>query len=110
MAVVLFAPCLLIFNNLTFSVPCRELTFPSFLSFTDKRLLNHTIKTVQVGGLDDCELLCYQEHNCVSINFENSASGKGKYNCELNNSTHGEHVGDLVEAKNCFYRGTEVRV
>ena len=87
-----------------------KLAFPSFLFFADKRLLNHTIKTVEVQNLDDCELLCYQEHNCVSINFENRASGKGKYCCELNNSTHGEHDGDLVEAKNYFYRGSEVRV
>ncbi|KAM7434454.1 hypothetical protein ABFA07_015483 [Porites harrisoni] len=32
--------------------------------------------------------------------------GNGKYSCELNNSTHGEHDKDFVEAPNFLYRGT----
>lgn len=84
------------------------MTFPSFLFFADKRLVKHNMTTVQVPDLDACELLCYHEHNCVSVNFENKPSAKGTYSCELNNSTHGEHGEDLVEAASWFYRGTEV--
>ena len=99
-----------VFDNLTFSGPCRELAFPSFLFFANKRLLNHNITTVQVPEMDVCELLCYHEHNCVSINFEDKPSAEGTYSCDLNNSTHGEHGEDLVDAESYFYRGTEVRV
>ena len=89
---------------------CHELTFPSFLFFNGKRLLNHTIKTLQVRDLDECELQCYYEHDCVSINFKNEASKTdGKHTCELNNSTHDSKEQDLVEVKHYFYRGTKVR-
>ena len=83
---------------------CRELTLPSFLFFNGKRLLNHTIKTLQVRDLDECKLQCYYEHDCVSINFKNEAS-----KTELNNSTHDSKEQDLVEVKHYFYRGTKVR-
>ena len=71
--------------------------------------MNHTIKTLKVRDLDECELRCYYEDNCVSLNFENKMVGNGKYSCELNNSTHGEHEEDFVEASNFLYRGTNVR-
>ena len=58
--------------------------------------------------MGECERLCYEEHNCVSINFERKKNGDGKYHCELNNSTHGEHDQDLVDTENYFYRGTKV--
>ena len=57
-----------------------------------------------------CELLCYQERNCVSINFKyevRSVAGVS-YNCELNNSTHLGHDQDFVDAKGYVYRGAEV--
>lgn len=60
--------------------------------------------------MDICELLCYQEPNCVSINFKyevRSVAG-GSYNCELNNSTHLGHDQDFVDAKGYVYRGAEV--
>lgn len=90
---------------------CRELTFPSFLFFAGKRLLNHTIKTLQVRDLDECELQCYYKHDCVSINFNNEAGKTDeKHTCELNNySTHDLKEQDLVEVKHYFYRGTKVR-
>ena len=84
--------------------------FPASFSFTDKRLKGHTIRTSQVPDKDICELLCYQEPNCVSINFKyevRSVAG-GSYNCELNNSTHLGHDQDFVDAKGYVYRGAEV--
>ncbi|XP_073247171.1 uncharacterized protein [Porites lutea] len=89
------------------SGPCRELAFPSFLFFANKRLLNHRIRVLQVQDLDECELRCYHEHNCVSINFKLTMLARGKYSCELNNSTHGEHERDLVPDQDHFYRGTK---
>ena len=71
--------------------------------------MNHTITTLKVRDLDECELRCYYEHNCVSLNFENKMVGNGKYSCELNNSTHKEHDMDFVKAEYFLYRGTNVR-
>lgn len=101
-------------TSLTFVIisdSCRELTFPSFLFFAGKHLLNHTIKTLQVRDLDECELQCYYEHDCVSINFNNEAGKTDeKHTCELNNySTHDSKEQDWVEVKHYFYRGTKVR-
>ena len=58
--------------------------------------------------MDECEWLCYQDHACVSINFNTRVKENGKHWCVLNNSTHAEHEGDLIEAKGYIYRGTEV--
>ncbi|XP_068704318.1 adhesion G protein-coupled receptor E2-like [Montipora foliosa] len=57
--------------------------------------------------MHECEWICYQEHDCVSVNFETEANTDGKHRCELNNSTHAEHGNDLINAQNYIYRGTE---
>ena len=88
------------------------MTFPSFFYFAGKRLVKHNIKTLQVRGIDACELLCYHEPNCVSINFEAIAddnSDRHEYiKCELSNSTHQEHSKHFEDAPTHFYRGAKV--
>jgi len=86
---------------------CREMAFPAYFFFADKRLVRHSIRSVQVPDMDVCELLCYHEPNCVSINFQNKANDAGKFQCELNNSTHQEHDGEFVKATGYFYHGAE---
>ncbi|XP_068705889.1 uncharacterized protein [Montipora foliosa] len=86
---------------------CRELTFQPSLSFANGRLKNHIIKSYEVHNMHECEWICYQEHDCVSVNFETEANTDGKHRCELNNSTHAEHGKDLINAKDYIYRGTE---
>ena len=101
------------FDNLFHSLiigECREMAFPAYFFFADKRLVNHTIRSVQVRDMDVCELLCYHEPNCVSINFQNKANDAGKFQCELNNSTHQEHDGEFVKATGYFYHGAEVTI
>ena len=53
---------------------------------------------------DACELQCYLEHNCVSINF----GFTGTHNCDLNNATHKEHEKDLLKTEGYVYHGTNV--
>ena len=84
------------------------LMFPSFFFFADKRLVNHTIRIERVPDLDTCEFICYQEPNCVSINFEIKASADGTFSCELNNLTHRRHDGEFVDKVGYLYRGTDV--
>ena len=69
--------------------------------------MNHTIKTLRVKNLDDCEYLCYLEDACVSLNIKNM-DPDGTHECELNNSTHMEHDGALVNNPIYYYRGAKV--
>jgi len=70
--------------------------------------MNHTIKTLLVKNLDDCEYLCYLDDNCVSFNIKNKDIKSGTHSCELNNSTHLEHDADLVNYPVFYYRGAKV--
>ena len=90
---------------LTVSGECRELSFPDSFSFTAKRLQNHAIRTQQVVDVDSCELLCFWESNCVSVNFK-----KKTRSCELNNATHRGYGYHLEDDADYVYHGAEVRV
>ena len=50
--------------------------------------MNHTIISVPVKDLDECEYRCYLNANCVSLNIKNKDPTSGTHECELNNSTH----------------------
>ena len=86
----------------------RELSFPAYYFFADKRFVNHTIKRVTVKDLDECEYRCYLNANCVSLNIKNKDPTNGTHQCELNNSTHLEDDGYLEDNKLFYYRGAEV--
>ncbi|KAJ7319168.1 hypothetical protein OS493_036567, partial [Desmophyllum pertusum] len=88
----------------------RELYFPAYYFIADRRLMNHTIKTVQGKDMDQCDLLCYLDDDCVSLSikkFRDSATNQ--HECELNNSTHLDRDGDLTTDTAYFYRGAKVR-
>jgi len=89
---------------LNLSDQCRDLEFPGSYFFYGERLINHVIRTIKVLDQDSCELQCYLEHNCVSVNFEYT----GTHNCDLNNATHKEHENDLVKTEGYVYHGTIV--
>ena len=84
---------------------CRVLAFPSYFLIADKCLEGHTILIVQhVLDMGLCELLCYNEPNCVSVNYEIQTQKR----CELNNSTHRGHDEDFLERRGCLYHGAIV--
>lgn len=59
--------------------------------------------------LDECELLCYQHDNCVSLNVKKDPdTATGQQECELNNSTHIEYDKDLTVDMAYLYRGAKV--
>ena len=93
-----------------FSGNCRNLAFPSFFLFANKRLMNHNITTVRVPDMDVCELLCYHDPNCVSVNFKSTSSSDGKYKCELNNATHQGRDDQFKDEKGYFYHGADVSI
>ena len=82
---------------------CRNLEFGPEKAFEGKRLVNHTIRTVEITVSRFCENLCYMEPNCVSINLYTRADGNGNYKCELNNATHEGHEGKLIDQEMYSY-------
>ena len=84
---------------------CRVLAFPSYFLIADKCLEGHTILIVQhVPDMGLCELLCYNQPNCVSVNYEIQRERR----CELNNSTHRAHDADFKEREGYLYHGATV--
>ena len=67
------------------------------------------IRSVDVIDADFCEMVCYMEPNCVSLNFKKAASENGKYGCELNNSTFKGQENKLQTNSDYIYRGAKVR-
>ncbi|CAH3152188.1 unnamed protein product, partial [Pocillopora meandrina] len=89
----------------------RAMLFPDYYFFAERRLVNHTIETRKVKNLDDCELLCYLNDNCVSLNFKKDpgiiSNSFPSHICELNNATHLKHDSDLTNDAFFYYRGSK---
>ena len=71
--------------------------FPDYRSIAERRLANHIVEEKRVKNLDDCELMCYLNDNCVSSNFKKDLeNNEPVYICELNNATHPRYDNDLT--------------
>ena len=57
---------------------------------------------------EDCELQCYLEDDCMSINI--GVMGDKTYYCELSDSDHVVHPRDLENQKDVIYRSVQVRI
>ena len=77
--------------------------------FGNRRLMKHVIATTKVLNFDLCELQCYHQPNCVSINFNVIPDSEGLHECELSNATHRGHDNELMNRDGYIYKGTEVR-
>ena len=85
------------------------MVFPDYYFFAERYLVNHTIDKKRVNNLDDCELMCYLNDDCVSLNFKKDPEdGEPLHICELNNATHLKDDGDLTTNANFYYRGSKV--
>ena len=85
------------------------MVFPDYYFFAERRLVNHTIETRKVKNFDDCELLCYLNDNCASLNFKKDPDNNEPVHiCELNNATHLKYDSDLTTDSNFYYRGSKV--
>ena len=87
----------------------RAMVFPDYYFFAERYLVNHTIEKKRVHNLDDCELMCYLNDDCVSLNFKKDPEDKEPLHiCELNNATHLKYDSDLTTDANFYYRGSRV--
>ena len=85
------------------------MVFPDYYFFAERRLVNHTIDEKRVKNLDDCELFCYLNDDCVSLNYKKDPENdKTGYNCQLNNATHLKYDSDLTTDAKFYYRGSKV--
>ena len=85
------------------------MVFPDYYFFAERRLVNHIIEKERVNNLDDCELMCYLNDDCVSLNFEKDPEyNEAVHICELNNATHLKYDSDLTTDVNFYYRGSKV--
>ena len=85
------------------------MVFPDYYFFVERYLVNHTIEKKRVNNLDDCELMCYLNDDCVSLNFKKDPEdGEPLHICELNNATHLKYDSDLTTDANFYYRGSKV--
>ena len=85
------------------------MVFPDYYFFAERRLVNHIIEKVRVNNLDDCELMCYLNENCVSLNLEKDSEYNEAFHiCELNDATHLIYETDLRTDANFYYRGSKV--
>ncbi|XP_074607503.1 uncharacterized protein LOC141860331 [Acropora palmata] len=85
----------------------RQLSFPADYMFGNRRLMKHIIATIKVLNFDLCELQCYHQPNCVSINFNVISDSEGLHECELSNATHRGHENELMNRDGYIYKGAE---
>ena len=98
------------FKDVCIADQCRNLEFEPEKVFEGKRLINHTIRTVEITVSRFCENLCYMEPDCVSINLYTRGEGNGYHKCELNNATHEGHEKKLIDQEMYSYHAAEVNL
>ena len=54
----------------------RKMLFPDYYLFAERRLVKHTIEEKRVKNFDDCELMCYLNDDCVSLNLKKRSREK----------------------------------
>ena len=83
---------------------CRTLEFAPPLD--GNALINHVFKTIYLDKQDACRVACYLNNDCWSYNFGRHPSGLSV--CQLSDSDHMQHPGDLKKSSGFIYRGTKV--
>ena len=76
--------------------------------FGNRRLMKHVVANLKVPDFDFCELQCYYQPNCVSINFKVIPDSEGIHECELNSATHRSHGNELSNRDGYVYKGADV--
>ena len=67
-------------------------------------LINHVIVTVDVPSLEVCQVKCYVEPRCVSLNLGPRKENL-KRSCELSDADERTHPQDLVAKDGYLYQG-----
>lgn len=85
---------------------CRKIWFNEVLP--DKAIMGHLIRTVLSPDRGSCQVKCYSEPNCVSINV--GPLQEGSHKCELNNATAKNQASSILQTRKDYtYLGIEVK-
>ncbi|PFX11335.1 protein crumbs homolog 1-like, partial [Stylophora pistillata] len=76
---------------------CRSIVFKEPIQ--DKVMKGHLIRLEEVPHQGSCNVLCYMEPNCVSINVGPSQAKGGNYICELNNASDESPGSSYLQSK-----------
>ena len=71
-------------------------------------VVDHVISVHVTESSEDCELKCYLEDDCMSINIEPKSDGTYYY--ELSDSDYVFHPRDLENRKDVITRSVQVRI
>ncbi|KAL9971198.1 hypothetical protein ACROYT_G023695 [Oculina patagonica] len=102
MAAIPFLAWLLIAScsgNLPEEENCRQVEINPAIE--DHTLVGHVFKSILIQDSSACEVNCFMEGDCVSFNVK--LQQDGKYLCNLSNSDHVVHPGDLKEEQGAVY-------
>jgi len=77
------------------------------VSIASYTLLGHVFKRIEVTSPDVCEVNCFIEADCVSLNV--GPLKDGKHWCELSDSDHIIHPENLVYGNGMTYVSFKVR-
>ena len=105
---------IVIITNITviyFSERDRKILFPDYYFFAERSLVNHIIEEKRVKNLGDCELLCYLNDDCVSLNLKKDPDdNESVHICAQNNAMYLKYDGDsdLKTDANFYYGGSKV--
>ena len=86
---------------------CRTLLF-EFSVEGSALVVDHVISVHVTESSEDCELKCYLEDDCMSINIEPKSDGTYYY--ELSDSDYVLHPRDLENRKDVINRSVQVRI
>ena len=85
---------------------CRRIWFNEQIQH--KALTGHLIRTVESPNLGSCQVKCYNEPDCVSINV--GPLDGDRHKCELNNDTTENQASSFLQTKMDYtFYGIEVR-
>ncbi len=77
------------------------------LAIEDHTLVGHVFKSMLIQDSSVCEVNCFMEGDCVSFNFK--LQQDGKYLCNLSDSDHVVHPGDLKGEQGAVFTSFKVR-
>lgn len=83
---------------------CRVLQFEP--PTPERSLAGHVIKSFWVKSGESCEANCFEDDDCMSINF--GPKTQGKHLCDLSSSDHNLHPDDLKERPKFIYKSVLV--
>ena len=89
---------------IAFADVCRKLNF--FPPVAGKALVGHVFETKRVKTGDQCEIRCFRDHGCLSVNL--GPYQVNGHSCELSKSDHVRNPDDLLPRPGYTYKGTEV--